>query len=277
MKKTWMLLIPIAIISIVAIILTLLLWKREDKPSVIEQSVSKTFVSKSDSTFVMGYRIFVPQDYDAGKKYPVLLYLHGSDKCGSDNVSQTDAKIQHLFDTCPDILGQTIVISPQCPKDKQWVDYPCNEGNYSTDEVAESKTLATVYEIMENVLQEYSCDKDRVYVLGLSMGGYGAWDMITRHGDMFAAAVPLCGGGDPSKAEYLKDIPIWTYHSTNDSEVKFQGTSELYDAIVSAGGEKIRFSIIENAGHDVWTEANTNEELIKWLFSQKLSDRTPRA
>ena len=108
------------------------------------------------------------------------------------------------------------------------------------------------------------------------MGGYGTWDMLVRHGDTFAAAVPLCGGGDASKADYLKNIPIWTYHGTADPTVRFEGTKGMVDAIVAAGGEKIKFNAVENAGHNIWTEATTNGELIDWLFANKLSDRMPK-
>lgn len=245
-------------------------------PNVIKESIPKTFESQINAGYSLGYRIYVPADYDASKTYPVLLFLHGAGERGSDNASHMNSTVQNLFNTRPDTLAQTIVVAPQCPAGQQWVDYPWAKANYSSDKIKESKALSTAFEILTSVMNEYSCDRDRVYALGLSMGGYGTWDMLVRHGDTFAAAVPLCGGGDASKADYLKNIPIWTYHGTADPTVQFKGTQEMYNSIVAAGGEKIKFNAVEGAGHNVWDAATTNGELIDWLFANKLSDRMPK-
>lgn len=245
-------------------------------PNVIAKSVRKTFQSQLNEGYTLGYRIYVPEDYDPAKTYPVLLFLHGAGERGSDNFIHVNSTVQNLFNTRPDTLSQTILVAPQCPSGEQWVNYPWANGNYLSKVVPESKALSTAFEILSSVLSEYSCDRDRVYAMGLSMGGYGTWDMIVRHGDTFAAAVPLCGGGDASKADYLKNIPIWTYHGTADPTVKFEGTKGMVDAIIAAGGEKIKFNAVEGAGHNIWTEATTNGELIDWLFAQKLSDRMPK-
>lgn len=247
----------------------------DTRVSVLGESVAETKESKNNPGYTLPYRLYVPADYDPSKSYPVLLFLHGAGERGNDNESHVNATVQNLFNKRPDTLSQTIVICPQCPAGEQWVDYPWANGNYSTDSVKESKALSTAYEILESILDNFSCDKDRVYIMGLSMGGYGTWDMLVRHGDTFAAGVPLCGGGDPSKAEYLKDIPIWTYHGTADGTVKYEGTNEMYNAIVAAGGTKITFTSVENAGHNVWTEATCNAKLIDWLFAQRLYDRFP--
>lgn len=246
------------------------------KVNVLNESIGKTFESQINAGYSLVYRIYVPANYDASKDYPVLLFLHGAGERGNNNTSHVNGTVQNLFNTRPELLEQTIVVAPQCPTGEQWVDYPWGKGNYSSDKVKESKALSTAFEILSSVLAEYSCDTDRVYAMGLSMGGYGTWDMLVRHGDTFAAAVPLCGGGDASKADYLKNIPIWTYHGTADGTVRFEGTKGMVDAIVAAGGEKIKFNAVENAGHDVWSAATTNGELIDWLFAQKLSDRMPK-
>ncbi len=234
-----------------------------------------TFQSQKNDNYTLPYRLYVPANYNPSKSYPVILFLHGAGERGSDNRAHLNRTVQNLFDTQPDLLEQSIVICPQCPQDEQWVDHPWNQGNYSSDRVQESKALSTAYEILESVMAEYSCDTDRIYAMGISMGGYGTWDMLVRHGDIFAAAVPLCGGGDPSKANYLKDIPIWTYHGTADSIVQYAGTKGMYDAVIAAGGEKITFNTVEGGEHNIWDEATTNAQLIEWLFDQKLSDRMP--
>jgi dienelactone hydrolase len=139
-----------------------------------------------------------------------------------------------------------------------------------------SRALTAAYEVLQDVLGKYSCDRDRVYAMGLSMGGFGTWDLLMRYPDTFAAGVPICGGGDPSKAEILKNIPIWTRHGTADPTVPYAGTKGMYDAICAAGGEKIVFESVEGGVHNVWTDLTKNPELYKWLFAQKLSDRFPK-
>ena len=236
----------------------------------------KTFESKANAGYSLNYRIYVPKNYDSSKSYPVLMFLHGAGERGSDNTAHVNGTVKNLFDTRYELFSQTIVICPQCPSGEQWVDYPWSKGNYSVDKVPESKALSTAFEILQSVMAEYSCDSDRVYAMGLSMGGYGTWDLLVRHGDTFAAAVPICGGGDPSKAEQLKNIPIWTYHGTADPTVSFNNTKEMYESITAAGGSKITFNAVEGAGHNVWTDATTNGALLDWLMASKLSDRLPK-
>ncbi len=236
---------------------------------------SLTFQSKQNENYELPYRLYLPASYDPGRSYPVVLFLHGAGERGTDNRIHVNKTVQNLFDTNPELLEQTIVICPQCPPNEQWVDYPWANGNYSSDQVKESKALSTAYEILQSVMTAYSCDADRIYAMGISMGGYGTWDLLVRHGDIFAAAVPLCGGGDASKADYLKDIPIWTYHGTADPTVQYAGTQGMYDAIIAAGGQKITFTTVERGEHNIWDEATTNPQLIEWLFAQKRSDRIP--
>ena len=244
------------------------------KTIVSKEALSFVYENEDYGNYKIPYRLFVPADYDAGKKYPVLLFLHGAGERGNDNSSQFANAIQTLFTAREKLLKETIVIIPQCPAGEQWVNTSWSNGNYSTDKVKESKSLSTVIKILEKVEEEYSCDTDRVYAFGLSMGGYGTWDLLARHGELFAAAVPICGGGDESKAEALSDIPIWTCHSDKDPIVKFEGTERMYQAISAYGKGKITFTPVASSDHGAaWNAASSNKELIDWLYSQKLSDR----
>ncbi len=219
----------------------------------------------------MPYRLYVPDSYDSSKEYPVVVFLHGAGERGTDNTAQLLHSIQVLFDD-HEAFKEAIVIAPQCPADKRWVETDWSLGNYSSDAVAEEQ-LATVMSILAEVQGQYSTDTDRIYAMGLSMGGFGTWDLLTRHYDVFAAGVPICGSGDPSKAEILKQIPIWTFHDTGDPTVPYEGTQNMYNAIKAAGGEKIKFTTYQGYGHAIWNVAAAEEGLIDWLFSQKLSDR----
>lgn len=224
----------------------------------------------------MPYRLFVPLDYDADKKYPLLLFLHGAGERGDDNTAQLTKSVFDTWlsdSTAP--LAQAIVIFPQCPNDRQWVDTPWEKGSYSVDEVEESRQMEMVLDILYDIIDEYSVDEDRVYVSGLSMGGFGTWDLLMRHSDIFAAAIPFCGGADPSRAELLADIPIWTFHGDADGDVPVAGTREIYNAIIAAGGEKIEYTEYEGYGHNVWSTGAAEPGIIEWLLSQRLSDRYP--
>ena len=217
------------------------------------------------------YRLYVPENYDSNKEYPVLVFLHGAGERGSDNTAQLLNAIQLLFYAQKEVKD-AIVIAPQCPADKRWVETDWTLGCYDSEAIQEEQ-LAKVMGILEDVQETYSTNSDRIYALGLSMGGFGIWDLLTRHSDVFAAGVPICGSGDPNKAEILKDVPIWTFHGDADKVVPYTGTQTMYNAIVAAGGEQITFTTYPGAGHGIWNDAVITKGLGEWLFAQKLSDR----
>ncbi|MBQ8577106.1 MAG: prolyl oligopeptidase family serine peptidase [Clostridia bacterium] len=240
-----------------------------------EPAVKEVYVNDSLDGYEMPYNLILPENYDASKSYPVILLLHGAGERGNDNELQMFHAVDELYETRPQLLAETIFLAPQCPEGEQWVDWPWTDGNYSTDEIPESKALSTAIKLLGEILDNYACDRDRVYIIGISMGGYGAWDALVRHEELFAAGVPLCGGGDASKVDILKEIPIWCVHGTADSAVQFAGTEGMVNAIQDAGGERITFTAVEGADHNIWDIATTNGDLIDWLFSQNLTLRYP--
>lgn len=217
------------------------------------------------------YRLFIPENYDASKEYPVIVFLHGAGERGNNNNSQLKNAIQPLFNT-QEQVKEAIIIAPQCPTGKRWVETDWTKGCYDSDSIEEVQ-LKSVMGILADIQNEYSTDSDRIYAFGLSMGGFGTWDLITRHSDVFAAAIPICGSGDASKTDILKDIPIWTFHGTKDAVVPYSGTETMYNAITGAGGEKIIFTTYIGADHIIWNQAASEDGLIDWLFSQRLSHR----
>ncbi len=219
------------------------------------------------------YRLHVPEEYDPSRKYPVFIYLHGAGERGSDNTCQLSVGIIQLFKNCRSPIYDSIVIAPQCPSGQQWVDTPWAMGSYDSNYIKESDELTAVMEVLYKVMDEYSCDPDRVYVSGMSMGGFGTWDLLMRHSDVFAAGIPICGGADPSKAAILKDIPIRTFHGSVDNIVPVRGTREISTAINALSPRDFLYTEIAGADHFIWDQVYNTEGLIKWLYMQRLSDR----
>ena len=215
----------------------------------------------------LNYRLLKPLNYDATKKYPVVLFLHGAGERGDDNVSQ----LKHgapLF-LKPEVREKyaCFVVAPQCPAEQKWADIDWSSDTPTQPEKL-SPSMALVLSAIELLQKEFSIDPDRLYVTGLSMGGYGTWDLITRFPEKWAAAAPVCGGGDKRKAALAKSVPIWAFHGVEDNAVKLVRTVEMIDAIKAAGGNPL-FSEYPYLGHDSWTTAYGEPEFLPWLFTQR--------
>jgi predicted peptidase len=129
------------------------------------------------------------------------------------------------------------------------------------------------YHLLYAIEDEFSTDDNRYYVTGLSMGGFGTWDLLMRYPEVFAAGVPICGGADPSYAEVLKDVPIYTVHSTDDPTVPVIGTQAMVKALKEAGSLLIFYEELEGFGHGVWNWTAEQADIWEWLFTQNLSFR----
>lgn len=212
------------------------------------------------SNITLPYRLFLPDGYDKKKEYPVLLFLHGAGEVGSDNSSHLNNFTQ-AFSVAGDILRKAIIVCPQCPSDSWWE----LDGYYYRDEAG---ALGTAKHLLDDVIYKYNGDTDRIYVTGLSMGGYGTWQMLQRYGNYFAAGVPLCGWGDPSQATKLAKIPIWVFHGTDDPTVNIEGSKEMVRAISEKGGTMLEYTELVGVGHNAWDYAYKNREMFCWMFSQ---------
>ena len=241
---------------------------------LLDLFVARTYTA--DDGFMLAYRYFIPADYDPAKKYPFLLFLHGAGERGYDNEQQFLNGIRELYDLPDSPLTETVVLVPQCPSGCRWTDTPWENGNYSTAAIPESKPLSAVMHVIDELAAAYNLDEDRFYVTGLSMGGFGTWDVLARHGDRFAAGMPICGGGDPDCADALRQIPIRTFHGDGDGAVPVAGTRAMAAAITKNGtNQSARFTYTEFAGmgHAIWSRVYADPDNAAWLFAQKLSDR----
>lgn len=214
------------------------------------------------------YRLFVPAGCTTDQPCALLLFLHGAGERGDDNEAQLGNDALAL--TRPEVqAGQpTIVVYPQCPKELQWGDVPWAEGSYSLARTPTSRPMAAALQLLAALQAKYPVDPSRLLVTGLSMGGYGVWDIIARHPTMFAGALALCGGGDPAQAPALRDLPLWAFHGDQDPAVPVRGSRLMIRALRQAGGNP-RYTEVSGQGHDVWTVAFRDVEVMRWLLAQR--------
>ncbi|QDV27141.1 carboxylesterase family protein [Aureliella helgolandensis] len=213
------------------------------------------------------YRLLKPLDYDPGEKYPLVVFLHGAGERGDDNTAQL---VHGMADFCsPENRKKyrCYVIAPQCPKGEKWADI-----DWSADQVAlpphASQSMQLTLALVDSMLADAAVDKKRVYITGLSMGGYGTWDALARRPDFFAAAIPICGGGDPATAEQIKHIPLACYHGGADSVVNVELSRDMIEALRQAGGKPL-YTEYPGVGHNSWTATYANPDTLEWLFAQR--------
>lgn len=244
---------------------------KRTSPYDVKTAFSRQVYSSGD--YSLPYAIYVPKNYDCGENYPLLVFLHGAGERGSDNELQLTVAIQKMFDDVNSPVYDSIVIAPQCPIDRQWVMTPFDSMNYSVADTPESEELEAVCGIIADTIDEYNIDTDRIYVTGISMGGYGTWDMLCRHGKRIAAGMPVCGGGDPSYAKQLKYIPIRTFHGSEDGAVPPDGTRKMFAALRMAGSKVAEYTEFDGMDHGIWDTVYSDKANLDWLYSHKLSDR----
>ena len=238
------------------------------------------FSYEDDATgekIALPYRIYLPSDYDTtnNKQYPILFFLHGHGETGMDNTQniRVNGGENKLIN---DLIQKDniIIVAPQVACDdggnREWFDSDHGWKNGSRAELPETPTLAmrAAMALLDEYLANDKVDTKRVYAGGISMGGFGTWELITRKADVFAAAIPLCGSGIPSEAAKLKDMAIWAFHGTADSTVPMSGTSDMETAIKAAGGTKMQATYLQGVGHSCWDNAYATPGLVDWLLAQ---------
>ncbi len=224
----------------------------------------------TDDHTLLPYRLLLPDNYDENGSYPLIIFFHGAGERGNDNELQFFHCVQYIYDYAPE---DCIIVAPQCPLENQWVDTPWSGGAYSIDEVPESNELIAAMGLIEKLKNNHAVDPDRIYAAGLSMGGFAVWDVMTRHNETFAAGIAVCGSGDPSKAEVLKDTPMFVFHGAMDPTVPVSGSRDTVAAIRKAGSTVIEYTEYPEFGHGIWNGAFQTDQLLEKLFACKLSDR----
>lgn len=216
--------------------------------TVASGSTIESRVFQADDASKLQYWLYLPPGYaDSQEKWPLIIFLHGSGERG-DNL---DAVKKH---GPPRLTAEGkdypfVIISPQCPSNQRW-------------------NATHLDQLLSSSLKNLNLDPHRVYLTGLSMGGSGTWSWAAQHPQRFAAIAPICGGGDPTQAEKLKDIPTWVFHGARDTAVPLSRSQQMIDAMKAAGGRP-EFTIYPEAGHDSWTETYNNPKLYEWFLEQR--------
>jgi predicted peptidase len=209
---------------------------------------------KFATTIKYSYLLYLPDGYGQNnKKWPMILFLHGSDEKGHNLELVKRHGPPKLIEN-----GQKfefIVVSPQCPQGQLW-----------------SGKADTLIALLDYIESQYDIDTDRVYLTGLSMGGYGSWSLGCLYTERFAAIAPICGGGDRYFAPRLRHVPVWAFHGAKDNCVPVERSKEMVDAINTAGG-KAKLTIYPEAEHDSWSQTYTDPSLYTWFLSHRISER----
>lgn len=212
----------------------------------------------------MPYRLFIPDAKARSKPLPLVVWLHGASGVGTDNRSQISAggnEIGSRLWVKPEIQAKypAFVLAPQSPSTELW-------GATASAKVTRYAQL--VIDLIDTLAQEFPIDRDRVYLLGQSRGGIGVWDLIMKRPDVFAAAVPLCATGDPSRIGTARPVNVWAFHGAKDPGMPVAGARALVAALQAAGGV-VKYTEYADGAHDVWTRAFQEPDLPDWLFAQK--------
>lgn len=197
------------------------------------------------------YLLHLPDDYDADpdRRWPLVLFLHGSGERGTD----VELAAVHGPPSLAD-AGQEfpfVLVTPQCGESSQWV--------------AELSTLSV---LLDEVVAAHRIDASRISLTGLSMGGFGAWSLAVRYPDRFASIAPICGGLWMQSAAPLRDVPVWAFHGDADDVVPFSATEQIVSELRGLGADA-RFTRYAGVGHDSWTETYENPELYDWMLSHR--------
>jgi predicted peptidase len=227
-------------------------WRKQNREFaqdvLAHQFEARKFVNDKGAT--TPYQFMKPVDYDPQKKYPLVLCLHHGGTHGDDNISHLGA------DPAPYLSSNrnkypAFYLMPQCPQGEGWANI--------------ESSIFGIIDLLEN---EFSIDTTRRYVMGISGGGYGSWHFISARPNMFAAAIPICGGGDATQASKIANVPVWAFHGEKDNLVPVRLSREMIDGMKLAGGNP-KYTEFPDGGHNIWNQVAGTPGLLEWLFTQR--------
>ena len=249
---------PIKLISAVLVTFALAGVNARTANAPDDMQTPQKFSRKISQTVQASYLLYLPKDYSprGNKKWPLVLFLHGAGERGTNLTAVAvhgPPKLAKQKKNFP-----FIIVSPQCPNGEIW----------SND---------VLLNLLDDVMARHRVDPSRIYLTGLSMGGYGTWSLVSEHPEKFAAAAPICGGGEPirfllaegARKEALKSLPVWVFHGAKDPVVKLEESERMVNALKKLGNTDVQLTVYPEAGHDSWTEAYNNEKLYEWFLQHE--------
>jgi predicted peptidase len=197
----------------------------------------------------LGYLLYLPEDYEQQESWPLVLFLHGAGERGDD---LEKVKVHGP----PKLIAAGkqfpfVCVSPQCPEDSWW-------------------DATQLLALLDEIVRTHKINENRIYVTGLSMGGFGTWELAARAPKRFAAIAPICGGGEAIglRVQRFAHLPVWAFHGAKDTAVPLERSQQMIDALEKEGGEP-KFTIYPDVAHDSWTQTYNNPELYEWLLAQR--------
>jgi predicted peptidase len=225
-------------------------WVNRPRPGaqVPQQYIVKQ-ADYADAEVPIDYLLYLPPDYDAGKKWPLVVFLHGAGERGQNLEVVRRTTLPRMVEHDDRRQWGFVLLSPQCPKDSSW-------------------NPQWVVELVDHVGSRLSIDQDRIYLTGYSMGGFGTWATACHDPDRFAAIATLSGGGDVQQAQRLKALPIWAFHGDKDNVVPIASSQNMVDAVRKCGGNAV-FTVYPGAGHGICDMTYGNNQFWDWLLAQR--------
>jgi predicted peptidase len=221
------------------------------------------YISEGDTLF---YRQLSP-DYNTSRRYPLVIFLHGSGERGTDNEAQLKWGAMNFADEKTMMIYPAYVIAPQCPPDNQWASFRRDKDGNRPVQTAPTP-MKLVLELIHKMKATMPIDSHRIYITGVSMGAFGTFDALGREPDLFAAAVPVCGGGDTSKASLFAHVPMWIFHGAEDPAVDASLSLDMAAALARAGAHP-GLTIYPEVGHFSWLGAYADPHMMEWMFRQR--------
>jgi predicted peptidase len=228
------------------------------------------FLVYENEGHTLPYRFYKPDGEKRGKKYPLVIFFHGAGERGFDNRTQFQRFEPTLFWQ----KNPCFIVAPECPAktaennnaETVWVDTPFGATSHQMKKDP-TWPMQLAMQLIDKIIKENRIDKQRIYVTGLSMGGFATWEILQRESGLFAAAMPVCGGGDLNYAAKLVSIPLWVFHGGNDQTVPVNRSQDMVSAIKKVGGNPL-YTEYPGVGHGAWSPTYSNPEVWEWLFSQ---------
>jgi predicted peptidase len=256
-------LLPVGLITLVAFASAA--WA-EDYQALVQRSEKRVYRDAAGAA--LPYRLFRPAKYDRQQKYPLIIFLHGAGERGDDNTRQlVHAQVLRFVSDEAQAKHPCFLIAPQCPAGHRWMEVDWGKTPAPPLPEQPSVPMRLTMGLLDSLQKEFRIDADRIYATGLSMGGFGTYDLTMRRPDQIAAAIPVCGGVDTSRAKQVAQIPFWIFHGGADSVVNVALSRSMVETLKGAGASP-HYTEFPGVGHNCWSKAYLEPDLVEWLFSQ---------